>query len=203
MQPPGAFESGASAYYIPAGSGISEPSLLFTTAHEAMPGHFLQFLHSRRVASLIGRLFVNGGFAEGWAHYSEEMMFEAGLRGGSAETQLGMLVNSLLRNCRYLAAIGLHTQGMTVAQAQALFQQRCFQDANTALAQAHRGTFDPGYLNYTLNKLMIMRLRADWTATRGGRAAWQAFHDQLLSYGGPTIPQVRSAMMGGPAQAVF
>jgi hypothetical protein len=203
MQPPGAFESGASTYYIPSGSGISEPSLLFTTAHEAMPGHFLQYLHSRRVPSLVGRLFVNGGFAEGWAHYSEEMVFEAGLRGGSAETRLGMLVNALLRNCRYLAAIGLHTQGMSVAQAQALFQQRCFQDANTALAQAHRGTYDPGYLNYTLNKLMIMRLRADWTATRGGRAAWQAFHDQLLSYGGPTIPQVRSAMLGGPAQAVF
>ncbi len=159
MQPPGAFEVGASAYYIPAGSGISEPSLLFTTAHEAMPGHFLQFLHARRAPSLIGQLFVTGGFAEGWAHYAEEMMWDAGLR-GTAETRLGFLVNALLRNCRYLAAIGLHTQGMTFAQAQALFQDRCYQDANTAAAQAARGTYDPGYLNYTLNKLMIMRLRS-------------------------------------------
>lgn len=202
MQPPGALEVGASAYYIPAGSGISEPSLLFTTAHEAMPGHFLQFLHARRSSSLVGQLFVTGGFAEGWAHYAEEMMWDAGLR-GTAETRLGHLVNALLRNCRYLAAIGLHTQGMTLAQAQNLFQDRCYQDANTAAAQAARGTFDPGYLNYTLNKLMIMRLRADWTATRGGRAAWRAFHDRLLSFGGPPIPLVRAAMLGGAAQAAF
>ena len=50
---------------------------------------------------------------------------------------------------------------------------------------------------------MIMRLRADWTATRGGRAAWKAFHDQFLSFGGPPVPLVRAAMLGGPPQAVF
>jgi hypothetical protein len=69
--------------------------------------------------------------------------------------------------------------------------------------QALRGTFDPGYLNYTLNKLLIRKLRDDWTATRGGRGAWKAFHNQFLSYGGPPVPLVRSAMMGGPPEAVF
>lgn len=202
MQPPGAFETGASAYYIPTGSGISEPSLLFTTVHEAMPGHFLQFLHARRAPSLIGALFVTSGFAEGWAHYAEEMMWDAGLR-GTAEARLGFLVNALLRNCRYLAAIGLHTQGMTLAQAQTMFVDRCFQDQGTAAAQAQRGAYDPGYLNYTLNKLMIMRLRADWTATRGDRSAWKAFHDMFLSFGGPPVPLVRARMMGGAPQAVF
>lgn len=202
MQPPGAFEIGASTYYIPAGSGISEPDLLFVSAHEAMPGHFLQFLHARRSPSLIGQLFVTGGFAEGWAHYAEEMMWDAGLR-GTAEARLGMLLNALLRDCRYLAAIGLHTQGMTLAQAQALFQNSCYQSAGVASAQAQRGAYDPGYLNYTLNKLMIARLRADWTATRGGRAAWKAFHDRLLSFGGPPLPLVRAAMMGGAPQALF
>jgi len=202
MQPPGAFEVGASTYYIPGGSLISEPDLLFVSVHEAMPGHFLQFLHARRSPSLIGQLFVTGGFAEGWAHYTEEMMWDAGLR-ATAEARLGQLLNALLRNCRYLAAIGLHTQGMTLAQAQALFQERCHQGAGTAAAQAARGTYDPGYLNYTLNKLMIQRLRADWTATRGGRAAWKAFHDRLLSFGGPPLPLVRAAMMGGTPQAVF
>ena len=202
MQPPGAFEVGTSTYYIPTGSGISEPELLFVSAHEAMPGHFLQFLHARRSPSLIGRLFVTSGFAEGWAHYTEEMMWDAGLR-GTAEARLGHLLNALLRNCRYLAAIGLHSQGMTVAQAQNLFQERCYQGSGTAAAQAARGTYDPGYLNYTLNKLMIMRLRADWTASRGGRAAWKTFHDQLLSFGGPPIPLLRAAMLGGMPQAVF
>jgi hypothetical protein len=203
IDPPGPYETGIpSIYYIPANSGVSEASLLFTTVHEAMPGHFVQFLHSNRAPSLVARLFVTSGFAEGWAHYAEEMMWDAGLR-GTPEAHVGLLINSLLRNCRFLAAIGLHTQGMTVAQAQALFQQQCYQDAATANLQAVRGTTDPGYLNYTLDKLMIRRLRDDWTATRGGRAAWKAFHDQLLSYGGPPIPLVRSAMMGGPPQSVF
>jgi hypothetical protein len=60
--------------------------------------------------------------------------------------------------------------------------------------QARRGTFDPGYLNYTLGKLMILKLREDWTA--GRREAWREFHDQFLSYGGPPVPLVRKAMLG-------
>ena len=63
-------------------------------------------------------------------------------------------------------------------------------------AGGHRGTFDPAYINYTMGKLMIRKLRADWTATRGGRAAWKSFHDAFLQYGGPPIPLVRKAMMG-------
>ncbi|HZG47458.1 MAG TPA: DUF885 domain-containing protein [Allosphingosinicella sp.] len=203
IDPPGPYEVGIpSIYYIPAGASISEPDLLFVSAHEAVPGHFLQFLHTNRVPSLVGRLFVTGGFAEGWAHYAEEMMWEAGLR-GTPEAQLGMLLISLLRNGRVLSAIGLHTQGWSVADAQALFQQQCYQSAGGANQQALRGTFDPGYLNYTLNKLLIRKLRDDWTATRGGRGAWKAFHNQFLSYGGPPVPLVRSAMMGGPSEAVF
>ena len=203
IDPPGPYEVGIpSIYYIPAGASLSEPDLLFVSVHEAMPGHFLQFLHANRAASLVGRLFVTGGFAEGWAHYSEEMMWDAGLR-GTPEARLGMLLNALLRDCRFLSAIGLHTQGWSVAQAQALFQQQCYQSAGGANQQALRGTWDPGYLNYTMNKLMIRKLRDDWTATRGGQSAWKAFHDQFLSYGGPPVPLVRSAMMGGAPKAVF
>ena len=70
-------------------------------------------------------------------------------------------------------------------------------------AQSARGTYDPAYLNYTMGKLMIMKLREDWTATRGGRSAWKAFHDQFLSYGGPPIPLVRQQMLGGEAVSAF
>ncbi|WP_109806580.1 DUF885 domain-containing protein [Sphingosinithalassobacter portus] len=185
--------------YIP-----SEPDLLFTTVHEVMPGHFLQFLHANRSQSIMGRIFVGYAFAEGWAHYTEEMMWEAGLREGDSATHIGQLSNALLRDCRFLAAIGLHTQGMTQAQAQQMFQQQCYIDEGNARQQAARGTYDPAYLNYTMGKLMIRKLREDWTARNGGRRAWKAFHDQFLSYGGPPIPLVRQAMMGEPsARAVF
>ncbi|QIG80604.1 DUF885 domain-containing protein [Stakelama tenebrarum] len=185
--------------YIPA-----EPDLLFTTVHEIMPGHFLQFLHANRSQSVLGQIFVGYAFAEGWAHYSEEMMWEAGLREGDPATHIGQLSNALLRNCRFLAAIGLHAQGMTQAEAQQMFQQQCYIDEGNARQQAARGTYDPAFLNYTMGKLMIRKLRADWTARNGGRKAWKAFHDQFLSYGGPPIPLVRQAMMGDPSpRAVF
>ena len=179
------------AAYIP-----GEPDLLFTTVHEAMPGHFLQFLHAKRVRSPLGRLFVGYAFAEGWAHYAEELMWEAGLRDGDPATHIGQLSNALLRDCRFLAAIGLHAKGMTQAQAETMFREQCYQDEGNARQQAARGTYDPAYLNYTMGKLMIRRLREDWTASRGGRRAWKDFHDQFLSYGGPPIPLVRQTMMG-------
>ncbi len=184
--------------YIP-----GEPDLLFTSVHEVMPGHFLQFLHANRSKSIFGRVFVGYAFAEGWAHYSEEMMWDAGLRNGDPATHIGQLSNALLRDCRFLSAIGLHARGMTQAQSQTMFREQCYQDEGNATQQAARGTYDPAYLNYTLGKLMIRKLRDDWTATRGGRAGWKAFHDEFLDFGGPPIPLLRQRMMGGAATAAF
>lgn len=211
---PGPYEKGLpSTYYIappdPAWSKKvrdaylpGQADLLFTSVHEIWPGHFLQFLHSNRAPSMVGRVFVGYSFAEGWAHYSEEMMVEAGLGADDPNVHVGQLLNALLRNVRYLSAIGLHTGGMTVAQSEALFREKGYQDAGNARQQAARGTYDPAYLNYTLGKLMIRKLRADWTASRGGRGAWKSFHDTVLSFGGPPVPMVRARMLGpdaGPA----
>ena len=216
IDPPGPFEKNIpSIYYIappdpswtPAVRDAFVPGvedLLFTSVHEVMPGHFLQFLHANRSPSLFGRIFVGYAFAEGWAHYAEEMMWEAGLGNGSAETHIGQISNALLRDCRYLSAIGLHSRGMTLDQSYRLFREQCYQDEGNARQQAARGTYDPAYLNYTMGKLLILKLRQDWTATRGGRKAWKQFHDQFLSYGGPPIPLVRREMMGErTARAVF
>lgn len=174
----------------------SEANLMFTSAHEVYPGHFLQYLHANRSPSKIGQVFVGYAFSEGWAHYTEEMMYDAGLGADSPEMHIGQLQDALLRNVRFLASIGLHTQGMTVEQAKQMFIDEAFQDEGGAEQQAERGTFDPAYLNYTLGKLMIRKLRDDWTAMRGGRAAWKQFHDDFLRYGGPPIPMIRRAMMG-------
>src|SRR6185436_8816071 len=87
-----------------------EADLLFVTIHEVWPGHFLQFLHSNRAESEIGRLFVGYGYSEGWAHYSEELMWEAGFGNGDPRLRIGQLQNALLRNVRYLVSIGLHTR---------------------------------------------------------------------------------------------
>ena len=173
-----------------------ESDLLFTSVHEVWPGHFLNFLHANRAPWIFGRLFVTYAFGEGWAHYTEEMMLEAGLRGGSSETRIGQLSNALLRDARFLSTLGLHTSGMSVADSEKLFMEEAYQGEGTAKQQAARATYDPAYLNYTLGKLLIRQLREDWTRDRGGRAAWREFHDKFLSYGGPPIPLVRAQMMG-------
>ncbi len=205
---PGPLETGLpSVYYIappdPAWSEEDqrayvpgESSLLGVSVHEVWPGHFLQNLHSHRADNRVGRYFSVSTFSEGWAHYAEEMMLDAGFGGGSAEIRIGQLLNALKRNVRYLSAIGLHAEAMTVAESEALFRQKALLDYGNARQQALRGTYDPGYLNYTLGKLMIKKLRDDWTATRGGRKAWRRFHDEFLSFGEPPIPLVRRLMLG-------
>jgi len=211
ISPPNpAWSKAEQAAYIP-----SEASLLFTTVHEVWPGHFLQFLHSNANPSKLEALWVGYAFAEGWAHYTEEMMYERGLGKGDPERHIAQLTEALLRDVRLLSAIGLHTEGMTVAQSEKMFSTQAFQDPGNARQQAARGTFDPAYLNYTLGKLMIRKLRTDWLAkTQPGAAAatgaaaaagaddqtrWHDFHDQFLSYGGPPIPLLRKELVGESA----
>lgn len=204
---PGPYEKGLPAiYYIAPPDPSWSPKeqqeyissyseLLFTSIHEVWPGHFLQFLHSNRSPSKFGQVFVGYAFSEGWAHYTEELMWEAGLQNDDPAVHIGQLLNALLRNVRYLSAIGLHTGKMTVEDSEKMFLEVAYQDPGNARQQAARGTFDPAYLNYTMGKLMIRKLRDDWCAERGGREAWKEFHDQFLSYGGPPVPLIRKAML--------
>jgi hypothetical protein len=185
------------AAYIP-----GKASLLYTSVHEVWPGHFLQFLDANRSPSKIAALWVGYAYAEGWAHYAEQLMWDEGLGEGDPEQHVGQLVNALERNVRYLAAIGLHTGGLTVAHAEHMFREQAYLDPGDARQQAARGTYDPQYLDYTLGKLMIMKLRTDWVAQqpRAEAAAdpkqyWHAFHDRFLSYTGP-IPAIRKTLVG-------
>jgi hypothetical protein len=189
--------------YIP-----GQATLLFTSVHEVWPGHFLQFLHSNADPDKLEALWVGYAFAEGWAHYCEEMMYEEGLGKGDPEKHIGQLTDALLRDVRLLSAIGMHTEGMTVAESEKMFKEQAFQDPGNARQQAARGTYDPAYLNYTLGKLMIRKLKSDWIAktAKGGAATAGAdeqkllhdFHDEFLSHGGPPIPLLRTLMMGEP-----
>jgi hypothetical protein len=200
------------AAYIP-GNAV----LMFTSAHEVWPGHFLQFLHSNNNPSKLEALWVGYAFAEGWAHYCEEMMIERGFGAGDPALHIGQISEALLRDVRLLSAIGLHTGRMTQAQSEKMFREQAFQDPGNARQQAARGTYDPAYLNYTLGKLMIRKLRDDWIAkrlaadarnlaagapARDPQSLWREFHDQFLSYGGPPIPMLRQQMLGDDSPAL-
>lgn len=180
----------------------STHDLLFVTIHEVWPGHFLHGLHKKKNPSKILRSFCSYAMSEGWAHYTEEMMWDAGATSGEPAVHIGQLQNALLRNVRFMSAIGLHTGGMTVAQARQMFLTQGYQDEGNADQQAVRGTFDPGYLNYTLGKLMIRKLHDDWRAARGADYTIGGFHDAFLAHGCAPIPVIRRSMLGpnaGPA----
>jgi len=176
--------------YIP-----SEATLLFTSVHEVWPGHFLQFLHSNSNPDKLEALWVGYAFAEGWAHYCEEMMYEEGLGRGDPEMHIGQIMDALLRDVRLLSSIGLHTEGWTVAQSEKMFREQAYQDPGNARQQAARGTYDPAYLNYTLGKLMIRKLRADWVAKMGGGGA------AAPASAATTGPAMTGPAMTGPSMA--
>jgi uncharacterized protein (DUF885 family) len=169
--------------------------LLFITIHEVWPGHFLHGLHLAKQPSRVLRSTYNYTMSEGWAHYAEEMMWDAGVD-DDPRVHIGQLRLALVRNVRALAAIGLHTQGWDVERARQMFRTKAFQDEVNASQQAMRGTFDPMYLAYTVGKLAIVKLRDDVKAKRGAAFDLREFHDELLSYGAAPLGAIRRAMLG-------
>ncbi|MEJ2194392.1 MAG: DUF885 domain-containing protein [Ignavibacteriaceae bacterium] len=183
--------------YIP-----GKTELLFVSVHEVWPGHFLQSLHRNKSKYKIGKVFWGYAYGEGWAHYSEEMMYNEGLGNFAPEYKIGQLTYALLRNIRFLSSIGLHTEGMTVEESERMFINKGFINPGEAKQQAARGTFDPVYLNYTMGKLIIMKLRSDWLSANPDKTL-KDFHDEFLSYGGPPIVLVRTEMMGSTEGSLF
>ncbi len=181
---------------------LNYTSLRNISVHEMYPGHFVHFLHARyRVRSPVLKSFWSTAFGEGWAHYSEEMMIEAGFQGGDPKYRMAQLMDALLRDCRYVSSIRMHVYGWTWEDATRFFMENAFMDRLPAEREAKRGTFDPGYLNYTLGKLMIKKLRADWMSKHPDRSL-REFHDAFLSLGAPPLGLARQALLGpdaGPA----
>lgn len=169
-------------------------TLKTVSIHEAYPGHFVHFMHVRRAPSLAAKVLTSYSFIEGWAHYTEEMMLEAGVD-PTPQFRLASLAEALVRQARYLAAIHMHAGEMTVDQAARLFEERAFMEPLTARKEAVRGTFDPGYLNYTLGKFMVRRLRDDYRAERGAAFSLREFHDRLIGLGAPPVPLARRALL--------
>ncbi len=166
-------------------------------AHEVMPGHYVNFaLDKHESLTLIRRLLASSSFAEGWAHYVEQMMVDEGWGNGDPHVRLAQLQLALQRECRLLVGLREHTQGMTVAEATRFFRENAFMGEGPSYREALRGTQDPLYGYYTLGKLEILKLRDDVRAQRGARFNLGSFHDELLSHGDPPIAIVRKIMLG-------
>ena len=145
------------------------PTLWSISIHEVYPGHFLQYQHLRRVESKVRKsiLFAPASFVEGWAHYCEQMMVEAGFGRDDYRVKLGQLAEALIRLARFIVGIKLHTEDMSVEQGVRFFRDEAFMEEASARREAERGTFDPTYLVYSAGKLMLLKLRQRLQAAAG------------------------------------
>jgi len=176
-------------------SNFNYATLRIISVHEVYPGHYVHFLRHHNAPTPVSKVFGAYHFWEGWAHYCEEMMLEAGYGGGDPRLQFAEAQEALVRICRLLCSIRMHTQGLSLAAATRFFQANAYMEELPAQREALRGTFDPGYLNYTLGKLLIYKLRADWQAEQGAAYSLKAFHDELLAHGAPPVPLLRKLML--------
>ena len=170
--------------------------LRVTAVHEVYPGHFVQIRWLDHAPTRAQKLLGSFTFHEGWAHYAEQMMIDEGFGGGDPEARLGQLRDALLRDCRYMVAIGVHTEGMSLADAEQTFIQACDQDPAMAHEQALRATFHPWYFAYTLGKLQILQLRGEAQTKLGAQFSLRRFHDALLAHGEPPLALVRERVLG-------
>jgi len=182
---------------------FNRASMPVISAHEAYPGHFTHFLYVRRHPSPVRRLLHCSTNAEGWAHYAEEMVLEQGFGSGDPARRLAMLRLALVRACRFVVGIRLHTRGMTLPEATRFFVERAHLEAASAEREARRGTADPGYLAYTLGKLMILKLRDDVREARGAEFHLGEFHYDFLRGGAIPIPVLRTLLLPGDAGAIL
>ena len=179
-----------------------------TSIHEAYPGHYVQFLHlNASPTSRVEKIFGSYAFIEGWAHYCEKMMLDEGFGSPTssspseedikraAKYRMAQADEALLRLCRLCVSIKMHTQNMSLDEATKFFQDNCYYEEKPARQEAIRGTFDPGYLNYTLGKLQILKLRDDYKAQQGDDFSLQKFHNELLNHGMPPIRLLRKIML--------
>jgi uncharacterized protein (DUF885 family) len=176
--------------------GFNRGTIVSTAVHEVYPGHYTQFLWIANAPSKIRKLIGCSSNAEGWAHYSEQMMLDEGYGNGDPRLRLGQLQDALLRDARYIAGIQMHTGKMTVEQAVEFFVTEGYQVRPVAQKEAKRGTSDPTYLVYTLGKLQILKLRDDYRKMKGAQYTLQGFHDAFMAQGYPPIRIVRGAMLG-------
>ncbi|MEO8430299.1 MAG: DUF885 domain-containing protein [Acidobacteriota bacterium] len=160
--------------------------------HEVWPGHYLQFLYAPHFPTKTRKLIACGTNAEGWAHYTEQMMVDEGFGGGNPKIRLAQLQEALLRDCRYVVGIKLHTQGMTVEDGAKVFVEMGFQEPANGYEEARRGAYNPTYLYYTYGKLEIQTLRDEYMKKKG--VGLKAFHDAFVAEGGLPIPLVRKIL---------
>ena len=175
--------------------GHNSYGAVLTALHEAYPGHHLQLVHSNKIRSKTRRQFRTSLFAEGWAFYCEELMYEQGFY-TKPETRLFQLKYQLWRACRVVIDVSLNTKRMSFKQAVDMLVNVAKLEEINAIAEVKWYTHHPTYpMTYIMGKMEILKLRDDFKKLKGKAFNLKKFHDQLLSYGTIPVQMVRERML--------
>ena len=165
------------------------------TIHEAMPGHYLQLMHSNRfkAPTPIRAVFGSGSFVEGWAVYAEQMMAEKGYGGAEVEMQqlkmkLRVIINSIIDQ-------KIHSAGMTEKEAMDLMMNEGFQEEGEAAGKWKRAQLSSTQLStYYVGSVEVNDLRKAYEAKHGKQTEMRKMHDSMLSFGSPPAKYVREML---------
>ena len=174
--------------------GHSRHSIPVMVAHEVYPGHHLQLASMQGLGSEVRRHIWSPVMVEGWAVYCEQLMAEAGYY-PTAEARLFQLVNLLWRAIRIVLDVGLHTRGMTPAQATDYMVEHLPMERANAAAEVARYCAWPTYqLCYAVGRRELLTLREAYRQRNGSGAELRRFHDELMGYGGMPVSLARWGM---------
>ncbi len=173
---------------------FSATTLPGITVHEVAPGHFSHGRALRHAPSDVRRILHSEAFAEGWAHYVEELCVEEGFLADDPRFEIGVWLEALVRVTRLACAIGVHTGTMTLEDGARRFEADTHLTGSAARAEAGRALFDPTYGRYTHGKLEILRLRERARKAWGDGYSHQRFHRALLDLGSPPIGLIGAAL---------
>jgi uncharacterized protein (DUF885 family) len=198
--PPGPFDRSQKGlfYVTPVDAGASATvraeqllghnfaGIVVTSLHEAYPGHHLQCCHANRAPSPIRKTADSNVFAEGWALYCEEMMFEEGFY-EEKEVRLFQLKEAIWRATRVVVDVQLHTGAIDFREAVRMLVRDGLLEESNAEAEVRRYTLSPTQpMSYMTGRLEIQRLRAEVKETLGAAFRLHDFHAALLATG--TVP---------------
>jgi hypothetical protein len=189
---------------------FSYAGLVNTSAHEAMPGHWLHSVHMRKTPGKVRRIWIGlnpfpqpSSGQDGWAHYAEQLVVDQGYANGDPTFQLAQISDALTRICRLISGIKVHSRQWTLAQAQQCFEKEAYVAAPAARREAERATYDPTYGGYFLGKMGLLKLRRDVEKREGKSFNLRAFHERFMTNGIAPIWAHRQLMLPGDTMSVI
>lgn len=204
---------GRVVWTIPSGVPLAASWQEVTSVHhEGVPGHHLQFVLTASYPQLHPwqrHLCHIHGYAEGWAHYAEQLADELGLIRDDAE-RLGLVLGQIWRSVRIVADIGLHTgrpipanplvpeREWTPELARRMLVDFALVEPALAGFEVDRYLGWPGQaLAFKVGARLWREARGAREARLGARFSLRAFHRDALALGPMGLDPLRELLAAG------